>query len=255
VLIDDLIMNNEQQYCSSRRHARCVSATTVRVERTISATLGSMKWRILHSLTDDQQRDVLRAAVRRRFRDGDTLFHQGDLGDTVHLLDRGHVAFRIVNVRGVTLTLDLVGPGSTFGEQTLVERDARRSASAVAVGAVETLMVDRDAFAELLERHPAAMSVLVEMLAAQVRRVSEMLLDSHSMGAEERVVKQLRRLALEFRDGDTATLPITQEELASMAGTTRPTANRALQTLVSDGTVRLGRGRIDVADVTRLGSA
>jgi len=85
--------------------------------------------------------------------------------------------------------------------------------------------------------------------------VSEMLLDSHSMGAEERVVKQLRRLALEFRDGDTATLPITQEELASMAGTTRPTANRALQTLVSDGTVRLGRGRIDVADVTRLGSA
>jgi len=40
-----------------------------------------------------------------------------------------------------------------------------------------------------------------------------------------------------------------------MAGTTRPTANRALQTLVSDGTVRLGRGRIDVADVTRLGSA
>lgn len=248
-------MNNQEQSCSSLHDTPCVSATTVRLERTISATLSLMKWRILHSLTDEQQRDVLRAAVRRHFRDGDTLFHQGDPGDTVHLLDRGHVAFRIVNQHGVTLTLDLVGPGSTFGEQTLVERDARRSASAVSVGAVETLMVHRDTFAELLERHPAAMSVLVEMLAAQVRRLSEMLLDSHSMGAEERVVKQLRRLALEFRDGDTATLPITQEELASLAGTTRPTANRALQTLVSDGTVQLGRSRIVIADVTRLGGA
>ena len=38
-----------------------------------------------------------------------------------------------------------------------------------------------------------------------------------------------------------------------MAGTTRPTANRALQTLVSDGTVQLGRSRIVIADVTRLG--
>src|SRR4051794_5932766 len=88
-----------------------------------------VKWKILHSLTDEQQRDVLRAAVRRRFRDGDTLFHQGDPGDSVHLLDRGQVAIRIVNLRGVTLTLDLLGPGSTFGEQILVEREARRTAS------------------------------------------------------------------------------------------------------------------------------
>jgi CRP/FNR family transcriptional regulator, cyclic AMP receptor protein len=214
-----------------------------------------MKWKILRSLTDEQQRDVLRAAVRRRYRDGDTLFHQADPGDTVHLLDRGHVALRIVNVRGITLTLDILGPGSTFGEQTLVERDARRTASAVAVGAVETLMIRRDEFAQLLERHPAATTVLVEMLAAQVRRTSDMLLDAHSMGAEDRVIKQLRRLAVEFRDGNTATLPITQEELASMAGTTRPTANRALQALVSDGAVRLGRGRIVVQDLARLGAS
>ena len=114
-------------------------------------------------------------------------------------------------------------------------------------------MVDRDTFAELLERHPAAMSVLVEMLAAQVRRVSEMLLDSHSMGAEERVVKQLRRLALEFCDGDTATLPITQEELASWpARRDRPPTERS-RPLVNDGMVRLGRGRIVIDDVTRLG--
>ena len=211
-----------------------------------------MKWEILGSLGESQQREVLRATVRRKFRNGDTLFHQGDPGDTVHLLDRGHVAIKVADPRGVVVTLDIIGPGTAFGEQTLVEPDARRTASAVAIGSVETLTIRRDAFVELQAQHPAVTDVLVRMLAAQVRRVSSQLLDAHAMGAEQRVVKRLAELATEFRVGDTATLPITQEELATLAGTTRPTANRALQPLVDAGTIQLGRGRIVIADVDTL---
>jgi CRP/FNR family cyclic AMP-dependent transcriptional regulator len=216
---------------------------------------GAMKWAILRCLDDAQQRDVLRATTRRKFRNGDTLFHQGDPGDTVHLLDRGHVAIKVVDPRGVTITLDVLGPGSTFGEQTLVDPGARRTASVIAIGAVETLTIRREAFTSLQQSHPAVTSVLVEMLAAQVRRLSEQLLDAHSMGAEERVVKRLGRLAVEFQIGDGATVPITQEELASLAGTTRPTANRALQPLVDAGVIALRRGRIDVAEVASLDRA
>ena len=211
-----------------------------------------MKWEILRSLSEPQQRDVLRATTRRKFRSGDTLFHQGDPGDSVHLLDRGHVAIKVLDPQGVTITLHVLGAGSAFGEQTLIDPNARRTASAVAIGATETLMIRRDAFAELQQQHPAVTFVLVEMLAAQVRRLSEQLLDAHSMGAEQRVVKRLTLLAAQFQVGDSATLPITQEELASLAGTTRPTANRALQPLVDAGLITLGRGRIVVAEVARL---
>jgi CRP/FNR family transcriptional regulator, cyclic AMP receptor protein len=211
-----------------------------------------MKWAILRGLDDQQQREVLSAAVRRKFRNGETLFHQGDPGDSVHLLDRGHVAIKVVDRGGIVLTLDIIGPGATFGEQTLIEPGSRRTASTIAIGAVETLMIRRDAFVELQQQHPAVTNVLVEMLAAQVRRLSEQLLDAHSMGAEQRVVKRLGLLAAEFQIGDAATLPVTQEELAALAGTTRPTANRALQALVDAGTIELGRGRITIADVSKL---
>ncbi len=211
-----------------------------------------MKWDLLSGLDETHQREVLRATVRRKFRDGDSLFHQGDPGDSVHLLDRGHVAIKVVERQGVVITLDIIGPGSAFGEQTLIDPTARRTASAVAIGVVETLTINRDAFSELRDMHPVVSAVLIEVLAAQVRRLSEQLLDAYSMGAEQRVVKRLVLLADEFRDGDVATLPITQEELASLAGTTRPTANRALQTLVDDGLVQLGRSRIHIPDVTRL---
>lgn len=213
-----------------------------------------MHWEILRGLDEAERRAVLQTAVRRRFRNGDTLFHQGDPGDTVHLVDRGHVAVKLIDLRGTTVTLDVLGPGSAFGEQTLIDREARRSASVVAMGAVETLTIRRDDFAALQERHPTVTHVLVEILADQVRRLSEQLLDAYTMGAEKRVVKRLQLLAASFRVDDEpgAILPVTQEELASLAGTTRPTANRALQPLVDAGIIQLGRGRILIADVEQL---
>lgn len=211
-----------------------------------------MDWVILRSLDDDERRAVLSRSTRRRFRNGDTLFHQGDLGDSVHLLERGHVAIRVLSPRGTAVTLDVLVPGSSFGEQALLDPASRRTATAVAIGQVETRTLGADSFAELQRRHPAVTMVLVELLAAQVRRLSDQLLDAHTMGADERVLKQLARLAASFGDGHTANIPITQEDLASLAGTTRPTANRALQALVDDGTVVLGRGRIEVVDSSRL---
>jgi CRP-like cAMP-binding protein len=211
-----------------------------------------MEWDILRTLDAEERREVLRTAVRRRYRSGDSLFHQGDPGDSVHLLDKGHVAIRVISGRGDTFTVDVLGPGASFGEQSLVHSDARRTASAVAIGNIETLMLQRAAFDELRRQHPATAWVLVELLAAQVRRLSDQLVDAHTMPADQRVLKQLRRLAGIFRDGATATLPITQEELASLAGTTRPTANRALQPLVTGGIVGLSRGQIIVHDVHRL---
>ena len=47
-------------------------------------------------------------------------------------------------------------------------------------------------------------------------------------------------------------VPITQEDLATMAGTTRPTVNRVLRRLEEAGAVALARGRIEVLAVDIL---
>ncbi len=210
------------------------------------------RWEILEPLSEEQRRAVLQTAVRRRYRNGDSLFHQGDPGDSFHLLDKGHVAIRIVSRRGETITLDILEPGGSFGEQAIVSPDHRRTASVAAIGDVETLMLHRSGFLDLQRSQPAVSSVLVGMLASQVRRLSDQLIDAHTLSADERVLKQLRRLARAFEQDGRALIPVTQEELASLAGTTRPTANRALQGLVSDDLVRLHHGRIEVPTVDRL---
>ena len=50
-------------------------------------------------------------------------------------------------------------------------------------------------------------------------------------------------------------VPMTQEDLASMAGTTRPTANRVLQAAVQAGYLRLRWGRFEVLDFEALAEA
>ena len=211
-----------------------------------------MEWEILRNLEPSERRTVLANATRRRYRDGEHLFHQSDPGDSVHLVEKGHVSIQVVNPAGTTLTLTVLAPGNFFGEQALLDPDSRRTAAAVAIGTVETWELRRSAFNDLQRRYPQVTVVLIEMLASQVRRLSEQLLDAHTLTAEERVLKQLRRLAESFGSDGSATIPLTQEDLASLAGTTRPTANRALQGLVDDGRVTLRRGRIDVPRIASL---
>ena len=58
------------------------------------------------------------------------------------------------------------------------------------------------------------------------------------------------KLAEIYADGGTTvTVPFTQEDLAQLAGTTRPSANRVLRAGEAVGVVRMARGRIEVVDL------
>ena len=65
------------------------------------------------------------------------------------------------------------------------------------------------------------------------------------------MVARLVDLAVIYGEGSRARpviVPITQDDLAGMAGTTRPTTNQVLQRLADEGVLALGRGRIELID-------
>lgn len=217
-------------------------------------TLLAVQWTLLQSLSDADQRAVIAACVRRKFRKGETVFHEADVGDTVHLLAHGHVAVRVSTPMGEIVTLSVLGPGASFGELALVGPDTARSATVVALDAVETLSLRRPDFVTLCAQQPGVKDLLVQLLAEQVRRLSNQVLEAMYVPADKRVVRRLRDLADLYADGTAGpvTIPVTQEDVATMAGTTRPTANRTLQELANEGIVDLGRGRTEVLDPAAL---
>lgn len=204
---------------------------------------------LLDQLPGEDRRALLATMHRRRFPRGDSLFHEGDPGDTLHVIEKGHVAIRTTTAIGDVATLAVLGPPSMFGEQALVGPDARRTASAVALDAVETRVLQRREFDELRATHPSVERFVVEVLAAQVRRLTGQLVEALYVPADRRVIRRLADLAAVYASASPALeIPLKQDDLASMAGTTRPTANRVLRQLEESGVVELARNRIVVVD-------
>lgn len=207
-----------------------------------------MKWALFDAVSEEQARAVLAVARRRRFKRGEVVFHEGDPGDTLHLVDRGHVAVRVTTPLGDTATLRVLGPGDYFGELAVVS-PAPRNATVVALEPTETLGVHRDEVDELRRRHHEVDRVLLEAVVGEVRRLSVQLLEALYVPVPKRVARRLVELADGYGDTDGAVvLPLTQEDVAGVCGTTRPTVNKVLNDLASRSLVTVDRGRVTVVD-------
>ncbi|HET6551599.1 MAG TPA: Crp/Fnr family transcriptional regulator [Solirubrobacter sp.] len=206
----------------------------------------AVPWPILAGVPEDDARRVLQIARRRVFARREVVFHRGDPADTLHLVHKGHFAVRIGTPLGDTVMLNLIGPGDTFGEIALLDEVGPRSATVVALEAAETRAIHKLDFDALRGRHPAVADVLARALALQVRRLSELLLEAHYVAADRRVLRRLAAL------GGGGVVPLTQEEISNLAGTSRATVNRVLREAQARGELALRRGRIEVLDATAL---
>lgn len=182
------------------------------------------------------------------------MFHEGDPGDTLHFVASGRFAVRVETSLGDTAMLSLVGPGDYFGILALLGGNPpERSAGIVALERAETLSVRKSDFDELRERYPAVNEVLLRALGLQVRRLSASLVEAMYTPVEARVLRRLLGAA-ELWDGihPGSVVPLTQEDIAQLAGTTRPTTNKVLGQAEDRGWLKVSRGRVELVDPEAL---
>ena len=208
-----------------------------------------MEWQLFAGVPQEDVRRLLAIARRRTFARGEVVFHRGDPANALHLIVQGRFAVGITTPLGETAMLGVRGPGEAFGDLALVSGGStERSATVSALELGETRSVLRDDFARLRREHPRIDAVLVAILAESVRRLSEQLTDAYYLPAEKRVLRRLADLA-ELYGG---AVPLTQEALAELAGTSRATVNRVLSEQQERGTVELSRSKTIVLDLERL---
>jgi CRP/FNR family transcriptional regulator, cyclic AMP receptor protein len=209
-------------------------------------------YEVLEGLSAPQRQSVLRQCVPEAFQRGDILVHEGAPGDALYLIESGRVALRITTPAGEVTTLSVLGAGQAFGEMALVGRRPR-TATAVALEPVRTLLMSRERFEGLRRESPDVDRLLVDILASRVDRLSRQLAEVMYLSAETRLARRLLTLASVYRDGsEPVVVPLTQDDLAGLVGATRPTTNQLLRQLAADGAVTLSRGRVTVLDEPAL---
>jgi len=186
---------------------------------------------------------------RRRFNRDEVIFHEGDLGDTVHVIEKGRVLIEVTTARGDVAALSVRGPGEVIGELAIVGGGRRRTARVTTLEATHTLMFSEATLDELRAEDPRVDQYLIELLASKLSETTAQLMEVMFVPVEKRVIRVLDRLAQVFDDGaEKILIRVRQEDIAAMAGTRRQTANRPLKAAEVEGAIRIGRGRVEVID-------
>lgn len=118
------------------------------------------------------------------YEDGDVIIHEGDVGNCMYVVQEGQVEVYVH--RGEDeIILNVLLPGSFFGEMTLFDKDVR-SASVRALGPVRILTVDRKNLMRRVHEDPALAFRLVEMMSHRIRRQTKMIIELERLLEEAR---------------------------------------------------------------------
>jgi CRP-like cAMP-binding protein len=210
-----------------------------------------MEWRLFEGIPADDVRAVLALARRSTYRRGEVVFHRHDPADSLHLVVKGRFDVRIGTQLGDTVALGIRGPGDTFGELAVIT-EGDRSATVTALEAGETLVLRGSELRRLARRHASVDEVLVRLMSERVAFLSDRLVEAYTVDAETRVARRVLELTEVFAGPTPVAIPLIQDDIAALSGTSRATVNRVLRDAERRGIVELRRGRTIVLDEDRL---
>ena len=140
-----------------------------------------------------------------------------------------------------------VAAGDWFGEGAVLKNELRRY-EVVALRDTEVLCLPSATFHCLFESSIRFNQFLVSCMNLRLSQAMAMIEAGRTRSPEQRIALSLSRLFW----GRTRQLDLTQDELASLAGMSRQTANRVLNALQEQGVISLSMTRIKVLDDAAL---
>jgi uncharacterized membrane protein len=151
---------------------------------------------LLHSIdlfsgVSREDLEVLASTLKRhRYRAGQIIFRQGDMGATMYIVSKGRVNIYIAGLESRPISLKDMMPGEYFGELALVD-DQPRSASARAQNDIELLELTREMLLHYISAHPHAALAILRTIAKHLRETDRLLAQRVARNVDEEMEKNL----------------------------------------------------------------
>lgn len=185
---------------------------------------------LFSSLADEDLIALLPQFKTRKYRKGQILFIEGEIGGLVYFVLEGQVKLSKTLPDGNEQILDWCGPNDSLAEILLVEPGSY-PATAEAIKESTLLVFSNQGMVEILEKHPRLAVTLIRILNMRLRMNQEFIRVLTSRSTAGILATLLLRLA---KPADSPGQPIyfdatlTNRDLASMIGTSRELVNRTL---------------------------
>ena len=208
--------------------------------------------RFFSGLSDEARQAIAPYVHQRTVAPGQVVVWEGERCEAVYFVARGLVRTRRLSPEGREQVLSYLGPGESINMVPALDGGA----NPVTVDAVtDTTLYSipcADCHRILREHHELALAVL-EYLAAEVRRLNDMVEALALHTVRTRLARLLLKYASPAKPGSQDTTKAwpqqwTQQEIAAHIGTVREMVGRTLRAFADEGVIRRERGRIVVID-------
>ena len=156
---------------------------------------------------------------------------QDDPGDALFIIQKGRVKVVLYGDSGREVILSILRAGDFFGEMSLLDGEPR-SANCIAIEKTDLLMLSREDFVKHLYEFPTTASNILAEMSMRLRRADEVIGNLALLDVYGRVARKLIELAKSDGEDTDEGIVIkerpTQQDLASMIGTSRETVSREI---------------------------
>jgi len=204
---------------------------------------------------DSTALDIAAQALRPlSFRRGQKIFEAGDDGHALYIIQKGRVKVAHCNLDGKEKVLAYLSPGKIFGEMSLADGQPR-SATATAEKNTILYALYTEEYWGLISRYPRIAHNLASILAQRLREMNhevEVLTFEESRGKIAYALLKLHRHEFGEPTERGRALPLTQRELADLAGTSRETVTRVINEFQERGYLLSETGQIEILNPAGL---
>lgn len=190
-----------------------------------------------------------------RYRAGREIFAKGSPGQSLMAVLRGSVKISSLSDSGKEIVFTIFNEGEIFGEIAVLDGD-ERSADASAMTDCELLVLNRRDLLPVLEKRADLCMILLKILCRRLRATTEQVEDVMFRHLESRIARALVRLAESISvygvRSPSVQLNVSQRELGNIAGGSRESVSKHLQSWHRQGLIHFSRCSIMVRDIEAI---
>ena len=201
-------------------------------------------------ITELESRSQTRIAEKGRL-----LYLPGDRSDAVYFLASGRIKISRLSDNGKEFILEIVEPGSFFGETGVLDEEPRET-MAEALEPSTLYVVPEVRFRSMLKRRPELLMKLAQLMGRRQKKLEKRLMDVVYKNAPQRLADLLLELSQNYGVPDSRgillRIKLSQSALGNLLGVSREIVNHTFSGLRRRGVITVAEGRVIIQDPEAL---
>ena len=194
--------------------------------------------------------------LHKEYKKGDILFNEGELADTLYIINEGKLKIFSYTKDGKEQILHILKEGDFWGELQLLQ-ETNFKCYAKAIEDCNVCTITKEQFQKLILEKPEMSLKVLEVVSQRLIHLESLALVLSDNDTDAKLAYLLVDLAnhygIKMGSKIVVNLPFTREDMANYTGLTRETISRKLNMFSEKGIIKIiGHKKIEILDLKYL---